>query len=106
MKLEMSTQIRKFRLYAQDVLQNICVKVIVQESFLDYAHILERTTDKNIAEHVLNILEKHDVNIQNCCVQDYDGAIAMSSEKKGAQSYIKQIQPKAELNIFIAENTF
>ena len=50
-------------MYAQDVLQNIGVKVIVQESFLDYVHVHGRTTDKKIAEHVLNILKKHDINI-------------------------------------------
>ena len=78
-------------------LQNIGAKVIIQERFLDSAHIHGRTTGKNIADYVLNILKKRNINIQNCRRQAYDGARAMSSgDKKDVQLNNKQIQPKAK----------
>ena len=76
-------------------LQTIGKKVIVQESFLDSNHMSGRATGKYIAEHIINILKKHEININNCRGQAYDGATIMSSDIKGAQSYIKKIEPKA-----------
>ena len=34
--------------------------------FLDSVHLNGKTTGKNIAENVLNILKKHNINIQKC----------------------------------------
>ena len=54
-----------------------------------------RSTGKNVAEHIINILKTHEINISNCWGQAYDSASAMSSNIKGAQSYIKKIEPNA-----------
>ena len=85
---------KKVLLVCLRFLQNIGPNV--QEIFLDTVHIQGSTTDKNIAEHVLNNLKKYNINIQNCRRQAYHSASPMSSDKKGAQSYINQVQPKAE----------
>lgn len=45
---------------------------------------------------MLNILNKHNINIQNCRGQAYDEVSAMSSGKKSAQNYIKGIPPNTE----------
>ena len=50
-----------------------------------------RATGKNVAEHIISILKNHEINISNCRGQAYDGARAMSSDIKGAQSYIKKL---------------
>ena len=58
-------------------------------------HMSGRATGKNIAEHITNILEKHEININNCQGQSSDGASAMSSDINDAQSYVKKIEPNA-----------
>ena len=54
-----------------------------------------RATGKNVAEHIINILKNHEINIINCRAQAYDGASAVSSDIKDAQSHIKKIESKA-----------
>ena len=58
-------------------LQTIGKKVIVQESFLDSNHMSSRATGKNVAEHIINILKNHEINISNCRGQAYDGAVIL-----------------------------
>ena len=53
--------------------------------FLDSNHMSGRATSKNIAEHIINILEKH---VSNCLGQAYDGENAMSSNIKGASRHL------------------
>ena len=60
-------------------------KVIVQELFLDSNHVSGRATSKNIAEHIINILEKH---VSNCLGQAYDGENAMGSFIKCASRHL------------------
>ena len=86
---------KKIILVCLRFLQPIGKKVIVQESFLDSNHMSGRAAGKNVAEHIINILKKHEININSCRGQAYDGTSAMSSDIKGAQSYIKTIEPKA-----------
>ena len=76
-------------------MQTIGKKVIAQKSLLDSNRMSGRATGKNVAEHIINILKKHEININSCRGQAYDRASAMSSDIKGAQSYIKKIEPKA-----------
>ena len=66
-----------------------------------------RATGKNVAEHVINVFKDHEININNCRGQAYDGARAMSSDINGAKSYIKELNKKlhtliVELNLTIA----
>ena len=54
-----------------------------------------RATGNNIVEHVINVFKEHEININNCRGQAYDGARTMSSDINGAKSYIKKIEQKA-----------
>ena len=74
---------------------NISKDIIVQECFLDSVHVTGGKTGKHIAEHLLEMLDKHKIKIKKCRGQSYDESSSMSSNNKGAQSYIKKLQPKA-----------
>ena len=69
-------------------LQNIGVNVTVQEFFLDSVHIQGSAIDKNIAEHVLNNLKKHNINIQNCRTQSYLNQIQLKAEYTHSRNHI------------------
>ena len=73
-------------------MQTIGKKVIAQKSLLDSNRMSGRATGKNVAEHIINILQKRNININNCRVQAYDSASAMSSDLKG---HIKKNEPRA-----------
>ena len=64
-------------------------KPVIQEAFLHSIHIQGRPTGKVIGTHILNILDKHQINLEHCRAQVYDGARAMSSSNKGASVIIK-----------------
>ena len=49
-----------------------------------------RATGNNVVEHVINVFKEHEININNCRGQAYDGARTMSSDINGAKSYIKK----------------
>ena len=72
-----------FKILADYREENNCTR-----TFLRSNHISGRATGKTVAEHIINILKKHEININNCRRQAYDGASTMSSDIKGAQSYI------------------
>ena len=64
-------------------------KPVIQESFLDLIYVQGRPTGKVIGTHILNILDKHQINLEHCRAQVYDGARAMFSSNKGAPVIIK-----------------
>ena len=64
-------------------------KRVMQETILDSIHIQGRPTGKVIGTHILNILDKHQINLEHCRAQVYEGARAMSSSNKGASVIIK-----------------
>ena len=70
-------------------------KPVIQETFLDLIHVQGRPTGKVIGTHILNILDKHQINLKHCRAQVYDRASAMSSSNKGASTIVKEQQPKA-----------
>ena len=64
-------------------------KPVIQETFLDSIYVQGRPTGKVIGTHILNILDKHQINLEHCRAQVYEGARAMSSSNKGASVIIK-----------------
>ena len=65
----------------------------IQETFLDSLHVQGRSTGEVIETHILNILDKHKINLEHCRAQVYDGASAISSRNKGASATLKEQQP-------------
>ena len=68
-------------------------KPVIQETFLDSIYVQGRPTGKVIGTHILNILDKHKINLEHCRAQVYDGASAISSRNKGASATLKEQQP-------------
>ena len=68
-------------------------KPVIQETFLDLIYVQGRPTGKVIGTHILNILDKHKINLEHCRAQVYDGASAISSRNKGASATLKEQQP-------------
>lgn len=50
---------------------------------------------KNLADTVINVLESHFININDCQGQSYDEASSMSENYSGLQARIQEINPKA-----------
>ena len=50
----------------------------------DSNNMAGRATGKSVAEHIIDMLEKHEININNCQWQVYSNASAMSTDIKGA----------------------
>ena len=69
-------------------------KPVIKETFLDSIHVQGRPTVNIIKTHIWNILDKHQINLEDCRAQVYDGASAMSSSYKGASAIVKEQQPK------------
>ena len=67
----------------------------IEETFLDSLHVQGRPTGEVIKTHILNILDKHKINLEHCPAQVYVGASAMSISNKGASAVVKEQQPKA-----------
>ena len=59
-------------------------KVTPQELSWDSNNMAGRATGKSVAEHIIDMLEKHEMNINSCQWQVYSNASAMSSDIKGA----------------------
>ena len=51
-------------------------KPVIEETFLDSIHFQGRPIGKVIGTHILNILDKHQINLEYCRVQVYDGPSA------------------------------
>lgn len=59
-------------------------KVTPQELSWDSNNMAGRATGKSVAEHIIDMLEKHEISINNCQWQVYSNASAMSIDIKGA----------------------
>ena len=76
------------------------IKPKKHEVLLDF-HFLQRITGKSIAEGILQVLQKHEIDIKNCRGQGYDTTTSMSSSTSGVQAHnliiiIKENAPDAE----------
>ena len=60
-------------------------KSTIQEIFLDSVHVQGRPTGAGIANHILNVLLKHKIDLEHCHAQVYDGASAMASKIENLQ---------------------
>ena len=65
------------------------------EVLLDFG-FLQRITGKHIAETVLSLLAKHNIDIANCRGQSYDTTASMSSSAVGVQAFIKKSAPDSD----------
>ena len=55
-------------------------------------------TGERLAEVLLSSLKRHRFDTNKMCAQTYDGAAAMSGNKRGVQAVIKQTAPQAHYN--------
>lgn len=55
-------------------------------------------TGERLAEVLLSSLKRHRFDTNKLCAQTYDGAAAMSGNKRGVQAVIKQTAPQAHYN--------
>jgi hypothetical protein len=67
----------------------------INERFIKYVHCKEGMTGLALATNIENTLEEVGLPLQNCRGQGYDGASAMSSERKGVSGRIQQKNHKA-----------
>lgn len=65
-------------------MQTIGKKVTPQELSWDSNNMAGRATGKSVAEHIIDMLEKHEISINNCQWQVYSNVSAMSTDIKGA----------------------
>ena len=68
------------------------IKPKKHEVLLDFRY-LQRITGKYIAESILDVLVKHNINILNCRGQAYDTTASMSSCNVGVQAFLKKNAP-------------
>ena len=66
----------------------------IRDKFLEFGRC-EQLSGKIIANEIIRVLEKSNLDIKNCCGQGYDGASNMSSEAVGVQKQIKKLCEKA-----------
>ena len=57
---------------------------------------LTKTTGSAIATVIRKSLQKHAIDIRNCCGQAFDRTASMSSDKKGVQAELAKDAPDAE----------
>ena len=62
--------------------------------FFDFVELL-RANGEQIAQSILSSLTANNIDIKKCRWQAYDGASAMSSNKVGVQSRVKEVSPLA-----------
>lgn len=74
---------------------NFHIKPKKHEVLLDF-HFLQRITGKSIAEGILHVLQKHEIDVKNCQGQAHDTTASMSSSTSGVQAHIKENAPDAE----------
>ena len=67
----------------------------INESFIKYVHCKEGMTGLALSANIENTLKEVGLPLKNCRGQGYDGASAMSSERKGVSGRILQQNPKA-----------
>ena len=66
----------------------------IKEHFLQF-HPVEKWTGQILGQQIVNHLSRLGLDIQKCRGQGYDGAAAMSSDRCGVQSVIREIVPSA-----------
>ena len=81
--------------YANKEVLLLCVRYVnlLQEkptiwTFLDSGHVQGRSTGAIIGNHILHILLKHQIDLEPCRTQVYDGESAMASQSKGVPAVI------------------
>ena len=67
----------------------------INESFIKYVHCKEGMTGLELSANIENTLKELGLSLENCRGQGYDGASAMSSERKGVSGRILQKNSKA-----------
>ena len=77
---------------------NFQIKPQKHEVLLDFS-FLTRITGKSIAEGILNVLEAHNIDIQNCQGQAYDTTASMSSSHS-VQAHIKICIPSDDEELY------
>ena len=90
--------------------ENFQKKPKKHEVLLDFC-FLQRITGRHIAESILEVLAKHNINIASCRGQSYDTTASMSSPTVGVQALIKASAPDSDyqgcclhsLNLVISE---
>lgn len=78
-------------------------KINIKEPFLGF-YALEQHGATNYAQLIQNVLHKHNIKIQNCRGQGYDGASVMSGQYPGVQKRINDIVPTASFVHCCAHN--
>ena len=71
------------------------IKPKKHEVLLD-VHFLQRITGKSIAEGILQVLQKHEIDIKNYRREAYDTTASMNSSTSGVQAHITENAPDAE----------
>lgn len=79
------------------VLRTVSSKGAINERLLEYID-LDSITGKAVAKALLDCLTKHNIDIEDCRAQTYDGAANMSGKNNGCQALIKERQPLAVYN--------
>eukprot|EP00112_Aurelia_sp_Birch-Aquarium-sp1_P024636 Seg787.7 transcript_id=Seg787.7/GoldUCD/mRNA.D3Y31 product="52 kDa repressor of the inhibitor of the protein kinase" protein_id=Seg787.7/GoldUCD/D3Y31 len=64
--------------------------------FLRFIHCIHGTSGDVLANEILTTLKDIGLPIQNCRGQEYDGASAMASLKKGVAGNISRVNPNAD----------
>ena len=54
-----------------------------------------RTSGKNLGQNILEVLKNNELVIGDCRGQAYDGAAAISSDRRGAQAEVRKEAPNA-----------
>ena len=66
----------------------------VKEVFLDFIH-LQRATAQSVADAILGLMSKHDLDVQDLRGQSFDGASALAGEQNETQTIIRRANPLA-----------
>ena len=67
----------------------------ITERFIKFVNCKEGMTSLALSANIENTLKEVGLLLENCRGQGYDGASAMSSERKGVSGRILQKNPKA-----------
>ena len=76
---------------------SLCIRFVdegIREEFIEFGEC-EQVNGEAIANEIIRLLEKANLDVKNCRGQGYDGASSMSSKAVGVQARIKQLCQKA-----------
>ena len=77
------------------VLRTVSDEGEVHERLIEYLD-LQSMKGEAIHAEILECLQKHGLDVQDCRAQTYDGAANMSGAVNGCQAHIKRLQPLAD----------